>query len=132
MAGEEDMFRANVYEAAQLLGYHVTHIESHNSSPGVPDLNVWNRHEDIWIELKVAKHGSIKLRPTQKRWHRDRSESMGTSYVCILVGNEVLTVYGNTAVTYSKVDDLRRYGINHPSIDKIMKECGYGKAKSDR
>lgn len=133
MAKAEDVFRKNVMAACERLGFHVTHIESHDASPGVPDLNIWDRRSDVWLELKVAKDGSAKLRPTQKRWHRERHLRMGDSFVAVLCDDGVLTVPGPVAAERGdKVSELRKCAVNYPTIDLIMKECGYGKAKPDR
>lgn len=95
----EDQFRRQFVALAVANGYHVTHIESHQTSAGVPDLNLFKSRRDDWVELKVVKDGKIKMRPTQKKWHRDRAEAGGTSWVLVLDRgtNTILWVSGKTA-----------------------------------
>lgn len=76
----EDQFRRHVIDVALGQNFHVTHVESPVTSAGVPDLNL-ARTLDCWVELKVVKHECVKMRPTQKRWHRERFEHDGKSWV---------------------------------------------------
>lgn len=80
----EDCFRRHVVSFAEKDGYHVSHIESHLTSAGIPDLNLFKGQRDVWLELKIIKDGKVKLRPTQKKWHRERAEKRGISWVFVL------------------------------------------------
>lgn len=97
----EDDFRRGVVRQAEQWGAHVTHIESHQTSAGVTDLNIWAFNRDLWLELKVVKRGTVKLRPTQKKWHRERAEAGGQSWVAVLdpKTQHVLVLRGEAAAT---------------------------------
>lgn len=94
----EDEFRRAVIAAAGSKA-HVSHIESHQSSAGIPDLNLYGLGQDLWLELKVVKEGHVRMRPTQRKWHRDRAERGGPSWVAVLnpVDGHVLVVRGAVA-----------------------------------
>lgn len=98
MNSEEDFRRKVMIEAAN-RGMHVSHIEAHISVAGIPDLNLSRGKHDVWLELKLVKANGVKMRPTQKRWHRERYESGGKSWVAVLdrETGDVLVVRGHTA-----------------------------------
>ena len=98
MNNEEEFRRSVMIEAAN-RGMHVSHIEAHISVAGIPDLNLSKNGRDIWLELKVVKANGVKMRPTQKRWHRERHESGGKSWVAVLdrETGDVLVLRGHTA-----------------------------------
>lgn len=97
-AVSEDDFRRALIAAAEGLGWHVTHLESHQTSAGVPDLNLCKGLVDMWLELKVEKPKGITLRPTQKKWHRDRARVRGVSWVVVLMNDGgILVVPGERA-----------------------------------
>lgn len=80
----EDDFRRYVSECAG-TNAHVSHIESHLTSAGIPDLNICSCGNEMWIELKVMNSKKPpKMRPTQKKWHVDRREAGGVSWVMCL------------------------------------------------
>lgn len=95
----EDEFRRHSIRVAGALGAHVSHIESHESSAGIPDLNLFLMGVDLWVELKVLKNGRVKMRPTQRRWHKDRAEHGGQSWVvCLDIATQnILTLPGDKA-----------------------------------
>ena len=80
----EDDFRRHVIDLLGKDGCHLSHIESHLTSAGIPDINFYKSGRDVWLELKVAKDGKVKMRPTQKRWHKDRAARGGQSWVLVL------------------------------------------------
>lgn len=80
----EEEFRRKVMVEAANRGMHVSHIEAHISVAGIPDLNLSKNGRDVWLELKLIKATGVKMRPTQKRWHRERHESGGKSWVAVL------------------------------------------------
>lgn len=94
----EDDFRRALIGWAEKSGWHVTHLESHQTSAGVPDLNLCKGLVDMWLELKVEKPKGITLRPTQKKWHRDRARARGVSWVIVLMDDGgILVVPGERA-----------------------------------
>lgn len=122
----EDEFRRHVIKVAEDMGGHVSHIESHQTSAGVPDLNIRLFGEDIWLELKVVKDGRIKMRPPQKKWHRDRNEAGGRSYVWALypATGYVLELLGHMAAQLPPALEPwmgHAYSFNANDIDTSLK-----------
>ena len=117
MIADENGFRKVVMAAAKFLCWHVSHIEAHLSAAGITDLSIypasagWRApRAEIWLELKVIKDGQIKLRPTQKRWHRERAEAGGRSWVAVLdrQSGDILLVPGAIAAGLdSRADSWR-------------------------
>jgi hypothetical protein len=71
------------------LGFHVSQIESHATSAGIPDTHYFGHNTDGFIELKVAKvNGAIEIRNTQKAWFRERIKA-GGHHQYVLVGIHV-------------------------------------------
>jgi hypothetical protein len=99
-----------------------THIESHETAAGVPDLNIYVQGRDVWIELKVlSDHKRPIMRPSQKRWHVDRWEHGGLSWVVAydIDNDEVLVIPGHIAAGLGTSIALwRTSGAKHP-IDDI-------------
>ena len=82
---EEKSLRVAVSEKARLMGFHVSNIESHSSSAGIPDINLAIGHVDIWLELKAfGVRWPMKIRSTQRKWHRERYEANGLSWFALL------------------------------------------------
>lgn len=123
----EDEFRRHVIKVAEDMGGHVSHIESHQTSAGVPDLNMRLFGEDVWLELKVVrKDGAVKLRPPQKRWHRDRAASGGKSWVAVLLAetDSVLVIPGHVAQTLAppiKLWTVRGHVFKAGAISDLLK-----------
>ena len=124
---DEADFRRFVTECAGSA--HVSHIESHEASPGIPDLNICMRGIDIWIELKVmSSRKPPKMRATQKRWHANRYDHGGRSWVITLDLDEMNLVVlpGQTAASLpAKVGIWRNIGFTHsvtaiPAIIRMM------------
>lgn len=106
-------FHKLVSAEARKCGWHVSSIESHMSSPGIPDLNVFVEGIDVWVELKVCHAGRIKMRPPQKIWHAKRAKTGGKSWVLVAMKEGILTVPGAVAGTlghgeadWKKVGDI--------------------------
>lgn len=137
----EDDFRREVIDVATRLGGHVSHIESHQTSAGIPDLIIYLTDEDLWLELKVIKDKKVHLRPTQKRWHADRAEAGGMSWVLVLdpLNEDILVVPGRVAATLdSRARSWRAAaGVsNVPELPKLLmklvKRRKHGKRTPDR
>ncbi len=59
-------------------GCHQSWVESHETSPGFPDLDVCAGGAERKVELKIVKaKGAIEIRPTQYRWFKDRVKAGG-------------------------------------------------------
>lgn len=117
----EDEFRKHVIIVAKKLVAHVSHIESHESSAGIPDLNLFLTGADLWIELKVIKAGRVKMRPTQKRWHTDRAEHGGKSWVLALDPRtqDVLVLPGHTAAALAPTEAAWRAASSLSNIPEL-------------
>lgn len=96
----EDDFRKALTKRLVSMGAHVSNIESHVSSAGIPDMNFFLSGRDVWLELKATgPKGLVKMRPTQRKWHSDRWAAGGESFVSVLlIGTDhILAVPGNAA-----------------------------------
>ena len=79
---------------------HTSQIESHETSAGIPDFNIFMDGRDVWVELKVlSDRKPPKMRPTQRRWHNDRWANGGMSWVLAydLDDDILLVIPGHTA-----------------------------------
>lgn len=114
----EDRFRQVVIDEAKRLGAQVSHIESHQTSAGIPDLNIFLDLVDVWLELKVRdSKGKFKLRPTQRKWHRDRETAGGESWVMIYdPRNEQVQLYPGTKAE----DPTYQMFVTVPSLGGII------------
>lgn len=119
----ENDVRQYLHVTAQELGYHVTHFESSLTSDGVPDLLLSRNNEDIWIEVKVWSRG-IHMRAAQRKWHRDRANSCGESFVVCWIDSKLYISYGSSAHRYLIKDPRWRLGDAysiHESADLIRR-----------
>jgi hypothetical protein len=116
----EGHFRRWIMGYAEGMGYHVTWVESHEVSAGVPDLNICVGGIDLWIELKAMKNGSVKMRPPQKSWHSERFARGGMSWVlvCDIENMQFLLVTGTMAASLTtNANQWRAVAVNMP-MDK--------------
>lgn len=94
------MFRRNIIKVLESLpDCHCTHTEAPVSAPGVPDLEIYYRGDDFFVELKALSVGSRppRLRPTQIRWAKTRAEAGGVSFVW-MIDREVVYVFNATDI----------------------------------
>lgn len=100
---QEDKFRRDIVRefGMKMPHFHVSYIESHQTTPGIPDLHLYSLVSgDIWLELKVVKapRDIVMVRPTQKAWHRNRHKAGGKSWFATLDTNDhILLTPGNVA-----------------------------------
>lgn len=85
---EED-FRKYFIKEAEKDGWHVSWVEAHTSATGIVDLILVKGKVVLFIELKVWKDKRVRIRPPQKRWHREVAAAGGTSYIAVLFGDFV-------------------------------------------
>lgn len=99
MNRQENTFRTVMTMEAMALGAHVSNIESHQTSAGIPDMNIYLQRQDLWLELKVIRDEKVTMRATQRRWHLDRYEHGGLSWVLVLdpKSEDILVVPGDVA-----------------------------------
>lgn len=90
---EETDVRDFIETVAEGYGWHVSHIESPITSPGIPDLILSKNNHDLWLEVKVWRRG-INMRPPQRKWHRDRAASGGKTFVVAYIDGYLYPVTG--------------------------------------
>jgi len=94
---------------------HVANIEAHETAAGIPDMSIFMDGRDIWVELKIlSDRKPPKMRPTQKRWHRDRWAYGGLSWVIVydVYDHVLLVIPGHTAATLGpRVVSWRESGV---------------------
>ena len=78
---EADLWR-KLRDGTSSLGIHWVRLESW-ASPGIPDVNGFYDSYDLWIELKVIRSSTIKIRPHQISWHYSRHRAGGASFILI-------------------------------------------------
>ena len=78
---EADLWR-KLRDGTSSLNIHWIRLESW-ASPGVPDVNGFYDSYDLWIELKVIRSSTIKIRPHQISWHYRRHRAGGSSFILI-------------------------------------------------
>jgi hypothetical protein len=114
----ETAFRRWFESEAKSLGYHVSHIESHQTSSGIPDLNLHRNGTDLWLELKVWRDGYHML-PSQRRWHRARAMAGGRSYVICYREDFMYVLPGEFAATLTPKAREWEKGDRYPRLDLI-------------
>ena len=112
----ETDFRRWLHVSAEELGYHVSHIESPQTSPGIPDLNLGKHGLDTWIEVKVWRDG-IHMLPSQRRWHRARKITGGVSFVVCYIDGYYTLHTGHVAADLSPISQQWRWGHRYSMDD---------------
>ena len=74
---------------------HVSWVESHDTSIGIPDLNYCSGRVEGWLELKAGP--DIEVRASQVRWMKDRIKAGGHPLFLIEWGNMFLIIPGSAA-----------------------------------
>ena len=113
MAGE-DRLREYLFNNVDGFG-HWFRIESHEVSPGVPDLHVTLRGTSRFIELK---HGTRKkppyFRPTQYVWFRREVEAGGNPLTLVCIQEEDPTF---ALLSGQRSLDIHTEMVSRPSIE---------------
>jgi len=80
----ENLYRTSIIQELNKLG-HVSRIESHATSIGVPDLNFFSKSgHETWFELKwLGLDNKPEIRSSQVMWHRNRWRVGSNSYFLI-------------------------------------------------
>lgn len=115
----ENDFRRWLHVTAEDMGYHVSHIESPSTSPGIPDLNLAKEGTDLWLECKVWREG-IHMLPSQRRWHRARRFIGGASFVICYIDGYITLLPGHLAADLSPVSPHWRYGPRYTLDDSVL------------
>lgn len=123
MNSEAD-FRKALTKYVEAIGGHVSNIESHLSSAGIPDMHFFLRPHDFWLELKaVGSRAQVKMRPTQRKWHKDRYAAGGTSFVAVLIigTGDILLVPGHVAAGLdTRLDSWRAVAETQNTLNKLI------------
>ena len=78
---------------AGLPGLRCDRIEARGLAVGVPDVAYSYKDHHGWIELKVAKRGSIShWTPVQRRWLRERHNIGGHCWLLVGFGEEMYLI----------------------------------------
>lgn len=116
---DEESFRKYVHATGEELGFHVSHIESHATSAGIPDLTMYREHVDLWLEIKfVRSDGRVILRPTQRTWLRERAAKGGECWVMYYQDGYVRVMRGGTAANLTPKDSQWSWPVRFP-IDRL-------------
>lgn len=94
---DETAIRRHVEVIGKECGWHVSHIESPVTSPGIPDLAMSRDEANLWLEIKVWKKGGIYMRAPQRRWHREHAVAGGKSWVLAYIDGHIYPVPGSVA-----------------------------------
>jgi len=94
---DENDVRNHIVHEAEADHWHVSHIESGTTSPGIPDLALSKNDVTLWLEIKVMKNGEVSMRPPQRRWHRKQAAAGGRSFVLAYINNRLHPIKGSTA-----------------------------------
>lgn len=106
----EKDFRKEVVDGLSGPNSHVSCVESHETSAGIPDIDYCIHGVEGHVELKYSKKGGKqpRLRPTQKKWMRERIKAGGIPFLfvrfdaygqepmyCLIKGRTVLKFQGS-------------------------------------
>jgi hypothetical protein len=93
------------HAVAEEQGWHVDHIESPLTSPGIVDLILSRNNLSLWLEFKVWR-GGIHMLPSQIKWHRSRAEANCMASVVCFIDGGIYVVPGDTAIDLTPTDCL--------------------------
>jgi hypothetical protein len=95
---KESILWRKLRDGTSSLDIHWTRLESW-ASPGVPDVHGFYQSYDLWIELKVMRSSTIKVRPHQISWHYSRQRAGGSSFILIGdPGRRIMNLYTGAVV----------------------------------
>ena len=64
---------------------HIDMVESPDTSPGIPDMNIAMFGGEFWVETKFSKEGDVpKMRPPQIAWFKNRRRAGAHHNTCVL------------------------------------------------
>jgi hypothetical protein len=90
---------------------HWVTIESRFTESGIPDLNGVYGCKEFWLELKQAKHWTVKIRPMQASWILTRCRHGGKVFIAVRRKNkhddELWLINGESVII------LREFGLQH-------------------
>jgi hypothetical protein len=90
---------------------HWVTIESRFTESGIPDLEGCYCGKEFWLELKQAKHWTVKIRPMQAGWILTRCRHGGKVFIAVRRRNkrddELWLIHGEAVVI------LLEFGLQH-------------------
>lgn len=105
----EAKFRLDLIELIKHWGGHVSAVESHYSSPGIPDLDYCLDGVEGHIELKFWGAKPPEIRPTQIAWMRDRVKAGGHPLMVMVRGPEIYICHGQSATFLGRKPRLEHW-----------------------
>lgn len=132
---DESALRKTVKKALAGTG-HLSWVESHATSAGIPDLNYCIEGCEGWVELKS---GDFDVKATQVMWMEDRIVAGGHPIFLVEIDDAFFFVCGSQASELRKdnsVENVAKFaffalfgGLNSDILISILKERGskYGK-----
>ena len=113
----ENDFRKYIHATAEECGWHVDHIESPLTSPGVVDLILSRNNLSLWLEVKVWRDG-IHMLPSQKKWHRSRAAVNCMASVICFIDGAIYVTPGDTAADLTPCDPIWTSGFRF-ELDRL-------------
>lgn len=104
----EAQFRKRVVSCINKGGGHASSVESHATSPGIPDVDFCIEGVEGHVELKVIT--SSGLRPTQALWFRRRVKAGGSPWIMVYSPLKIYLISGkhhNSVITMNKEEILK-------------------------
>ena len=102
----EASFRRKVSRAIEKAGGHASAVESHATSPGIPDVDFCIDGVEGHIELKIAGNGG--MRPTQLLWFRQRVRAGANPWIMVWSPQNTYLIAGefHEMVKTTKKEDM--------------------------
>jgi len=97
---DENDFRRYIHAVAEENGWHVDHVESPLTSPGIVDLILSRGGVTLWLECKVWRDG-IHVLPSQKKWHRDMAAARNSTDILCYIDGRIYAHNGPEATYWS-------------------------------
>ena len=113
----ENDFRRYIHATAEECGWHVDHVESPLTSPGIVDLILSRNGLTLWLECKFWREG-IHMLPSQKRWHLSKAKAGNLSSVICFIDGGIYVTPGDTAADLTPCDPLWYSGFRF-ELDKL-------------
>ena len=131
MINDESGLRKTVKKALKEVG-HLSWVESHATSAGIPDLNYCIQGYEGWVELKS---GNFEVKASQVIWMEERISNGGHPLFLIEMDDAFFFVCGSQASNLRKnnsVDNVASLaffalfgGLNPDVLISILKERGH-------
>ena len=114
---DENDFRRLIHATAEEQGWHVDHIESPLTSPGIVDLILSRNGLTLWLECKVWRDG-IHMLPSQRRWHLSKAKAGCLASVICYIDGGIYVTPGDTAADLTPCDPIWQSGFRF-ELDRL-------------